>query len=194
MPGRAGAAPTKPGRVSTAKWGGSGERGGTEHARNGRYYVLILTPARTWRMRAGSGASCRVVERRELPGVCLSRTGRPQGRSAAYLWRGRRDTAGLLLRRANDSERLDSPLRERKVRGRRIQRPVASAALTTVVDAWGRSWTPRRPDSSCGLLRRTAVDSCGPEQSPDSDGLRGQRQEEEPMPASPILAATRMCG
>src|SRR5215471_17266045 len=30
----------------------------------------------------------------------MSRSGRPQGRSAAYLWRGRRDTAGLLLQGA----------------------------------------------------------------------------------------------
>jgi hypothetical protein len=33
-PGRAGAAPTKPGRVSTARWRGSGERDGEEYARN----------------------------------------------------------------------------------------------------------------------------------------------------------------
>src|ERR1700758_3525366 len=40
VPGRAGAALTKPGRASTARWGGSGERGGKEYARNRRYYVL----------------------------------------------------------------------------------------------------------------------------------------------------------
>src|SRR5215472_6393402 len=39
----------------------------------------------------------------------LSRPGRPWGRSAAYLWRGRRDTAGLLLRRADDSETREPP-------------------------------------------------------------------------------------
>jgi hypothetical protein len=38
-PGRVGAALTKPGRVSTARWCGSGERGGEEYARNQRYYV-----------------------------------------------------------------------------------------------------------------------------------------------------------
>ncbi len=38
-PGRVGAAPTKPGRVSTARWRGSGERGGEEYVRNHRYYV-----------------------------------------------------------------------------------------------------------------------------------------------------------
>jgi hypothetical protein len=31
---RVGAAPTKPGRVSTARWCGPGERGGEEYARN----------------------------------------------------------------------------------------------------------------------------------------------------------------
>jgi hypothetical protein len=38
-PVRVGAAPTKPGRVSTARWCGSGERGEEEYARNQRYYV-----------------------------------------------------------------------------------------------------------------------------------------------------------
>ena len=38
-PGRVGAAPTKPGRASTARWRGSGECGGEEYARNQRYYV-----------------------------------------------------------------------------------------------------------------------------------------------------------
>ena len=38
-PGRAGAAPTKLGRVSTARWRGSGERDGEEYARNQRHYV-----------------------------------------------------------------------------------------------------------------------------------------------------------
>jgi hypothetical protein len=35
--GRAGAALAKPGRRSTARWGGSGERGGKEYARNRRF-------------------------------------------------------------------------------------------------------------------------------------------------------------
>ena len=34
VPGRVGAAPTKPGCVSTARWRGSGERDGEEYARN----------------------------------------------------------------------------------------------------------------------------------------------------------------
>jgi hypothetical protein len=38
-PGRVGAALTKPGRASTARWCGSGERGGEEYARNQRHYV-----------------------------------------------------------------------------------------------------------------------------------------------------------
>jgi len=39
VPGRVGAALTKPGRISTARWFGSGERDGKEYARNPRYYV-----------------------------------------------------------------------------------------------------------------------------------------------------------
>jgi hypothetical protein len=41
-PGRAGAALTKPGRASTARWGGSGERGGEEYARNQRLRLLTV--------------------------------------------------------------------------------------------------------------------------------------------------------
>jgi hypothetical protein len=40
--GRAGAALTKPGRPSTARWGGSGECGGKEYERNRRCYALDL--------------------------------------------------------------------------------------------------------------------------------------------------------
>jgi hypothetical protein len=36
VPGRAGAALTKPGRASTARWFGSGEQDGEEYARNRR--------------------------------------------------------------------------------------------------------------------------------------------------------------
>ena len=39
VPGRAGAALTKPGRASTARWCGSGERDGEEYARNQRDYA-----------------------------------------------------------------------------------------------------------------------------------------------------------
>ena len=39
MPGRVGAALTTPGRVSIARWGGSGKRDEEEYARNQRYYV-----------------------------------------------------------------------------------------------------------------------------------------------------------
>jgi hypothetical protein len=38
-PGRVGAALTKPGRASTARWCGSGERSEEEYARNQRHYV-----------------------------------------------------------------------------------------------------------------------------------------------------------
>src|SRR5215472_13351014 len=62
----------------------------------------------------------------------------------------------------------DSWQDKRKVRGRRVQRPAANAVLTTAVDTWGRSWTPRCPSRSSGLLRRTAVDSRGPGNSPEN--------------------------
>ncbi|WP_405811243.1 winged helix-turn-helix domain-containing protein [Streptomyces sp. NBC_00210] len=39
MPGRAGAALTKPGCASTARWCGSGERDGEEYARSRRLYL-----------------------------------------------------------------------------------------------------------------------------------------------------------
>jgi hypothetical protein len=39
VPGRVGAALTKPGRISTARWGGSGERDQEEYARNQRENV-----------------------------------------------------------------------------------------------------------------------------------------------------------
>jgi hypothetical protein len=42
VPEGMGAALTKPGRVSTARWCGSGERDGEEYARNRRCYVLQL--------------------------------------------------------------------------------------------------------------------------------------------------------
>jgi hypothetical protein len=37
---------------------------------------------------------------------------------------------------------------ERKVRGRRTQRPAANTVLTTAVETWGRSWTPRCPEQA----------------------------------------------
>jgi hypothetical protein len=39
MPERVGAAPTKPGRTSTARWCGFGERDEEEYERNQRRYV-----------------------------------------------------------------------------------------------------------------------------------------------------------
>jgi hypothetical protein len=39
VPGWAGAAPTTPGRTSTARWCGFGKRDGVEYARNQREYV-----------------------------------------------------------------------------------------------------------------------------------------------------------
>jgi hypothetical protein len=82
--GRAGAALTKPGRPGTARWGGSGERGGKEYARNRRYYVLHLGH----RLKPGGyGPGAARTAAREGGGnfreVDESRTGRPWGRPAA---------------------------------------------------------------------------------------------------------------
>jgi len=49
MPGRVGAALTKPGHIRIARWCGSGERGGEEYARNQRYYV----PRKVDRLKSG---------------------------------------------------------------------------------------------------------------------------------------------
>ena len=66
--GRAGAALTKPGRPSTARWGGSGERGGKEYARNRRFTSFNR---RTDSNLVDTGRAQRAplpVRRRELPG------------------------------------------------------------------------------------------------------------------------------
>ena len=49
MPGRVGAALTTPGRVSIARWGGSGKRDEEEYARNRRDYV----PRKVNRLKSG---------------------------------------------------------------------------------------------------------------------------------------------
>ena len=46
--------------------------------------------------------------------------------------------------------------------------PPEQLAELAVVDACGRSWTPRCPSRSSGLIRRTVMDSCGPEHSPEN--------------------------
>lgn len=56
MPGRVGAALTTSGRASTARWRGSGKRGGEEYERNRRRYVLTSSPAQIWRIWVGCGA------------------------------------------------------------------------------------------------------------------------------------------
>src|SRR5258708_6265935 len=65
----------------------------------------------------------------------LSCPGRLWGRSAAYLWRCRWDTAGLLLRRANDSERGNHLV---AVPGGRASGPLAGIGAPTAERAgWG---------------------------------------------------------
>ena len=56
VPGRVGAALTKPWRVGTARRRGCGERDGKAYARNRRSTPLNDAPARTWRIWAGGDA------------------------------------------------------------------------------------------------------------------------------------------
>lgn len=108
MPGRVGAALTKPGQARTARWPGFGERDGEEYARNRCDSPFMRRQLETWWIRAGSGAHPPNVAgnfrggRHEPPG-------RLRGRSAAYSQRGRGDIVGLLLRRANHSEHGNRP-------------------------------------------------------------------------------------
>ena len=62
-----------------------------------------------------------------------------------------------------------------------MQRPAANAVLTTVVDAWGRSWTPRCLIRSSDLIRWTVVDSRGPRHSPE-------KRKVEVLRAAPFYA------
>jgi hypothetical protein len=56
VPGWVEAALTKPGRPRTARWGGSGKRGGKAYERNRRLTLLNLVPAQTWWIWAGGDA------------------------------------------------------------------------------------------------------------------------------------------
>ncbi len=75
-----GAAPTKPGRVSTARWCGFGERDEEEYARNRREYV----PRKVNRLQSGGygpGAvrTWSVATEQETSGqACGCRSGRPR--------------------------------------------------------------------------------------------------------------------
>jgi hypothetical protein len=51
--------------------------------------------------------------------------------------------------------------------------PVANAVPTTVVDTWGRSWTPRCPSRSSDLLRWPVMGSRGPGHSPEKRTAAG---------------------
>ena len=72
--------------------------------------------------------------------------------------------------------------------------PAANAVLTTAVDAWGRSWTPRCPNRPSGLIRRTAVDSRGRGHSPEIGWslADGHQLAEVAGPASRSAAATML--
>jgi hypothetical protein len=85
-----------------------------------------------------------------------------------------------------------TPPQKRKVRGRRIQRPAANAVLTTALDTLGRSWTPRCPGRSSGLIRRTAMDSRGPGHSPEKRNASDSATV--PARTMPALHKTRSTG
>ena len=80
VPGWVGAAPTKPGRASTARWCGFGERDGVEYARNQREYVL----RKVNRLKPGGYGSGAVrtrsaeAERGTSGSACGCRSGRPR--------------------------------------------------------------------------------------------------------------------
>jgi hypothetical protein len=73
------------------------------------------------------------------------------------------------------------PASEAEGQGSPDRGPVANAALTTVVDAWGRARTPGCLTRSSGLIRRTVVDSCGPAHPPEKQTVEGQ--------AAPLVTA-----
>jgi hypothetical protein len=172
VPGRAGAALTKPGCASTARWCRSGERDGEEYARNRRLTSLNPSPARTWRIWAGRGAHPPLGG--ELRGwFDPAARGGHGGKSAAYSWRCRRDTVGLLLRRANHSEHgnrpdlacrraasvgggLGAPTADRSGTGRsRRSSPMPGEPVT-----WRRAAAVVEKMRSCNAERRTVEWRC----------------------------------
>src|SRR5215213_8549888 len=83
------------------------------------------------RTRADHGAAARVMtvavgsawSVRGTPGWPVgASTGRPRGRTTAYSWRGRRETAGCLLQRTVISEHGNRPVRLPPGRGQRAGR------------------------------------------------------------------------
>jgi hypothetical protein len=85
----------------------------------------------------------------------------------------RRSPADLIPRlRSASAARSDSHLGSARS-DRRVDMPVANAVLTTVVDTGSRSWTPRCPSRSSGLLRWPAVDLYGPGHSPEKRKVGG---------------------
>jgi hypothetical protein len=74
---------------------------------------------------------------------------------------GRSAPSGVTGRQARERA-LRTPSGRCRPKYTRCCRLRRNAAPTTVVDTWGRLWTPRYLGGSSGLLRRIAVDSCGP--------------------------------
>jgi hypothetical protein len=80
VPGWVGAAPTKPGHASTARWCGFGERDGVEYARNQREYVLRkVNRLQSGGYGPGAVRTCWVVLGQGTSGLaCGCRSGRPR--------------------------------------------------------------------------------------------------------------------
>jgi hypothetical protein len=72
------AAPTQPGRASTVRWRGFGQRDGEEYARNRRYTSLNHRTGLNLTDVAGRGASLTVAVVGELPGGFAFPAGRPR--------------------------------------------------------------------------------------------------------------------
>ena len=112
LPGKVGAALTKPGRASTARWCGFGERVGKEYVRNRR---LTSFNRATGSNLVDMGRVRRAAIRCDLGGELAGRSTKagPGGREEglrAYSRRCRWDTVGLLLRRAKHSEHGNHPV------------------------------------------------------------------------------------
>ena len=83
-------------------------------------------------------------------------------------------SSSLILHLWASAALIRLPASEAEGQDRRVQRPAANAVLTTVVDTWGRFWTPRCLSRSSGPLRWAVVDLCGPGHSPEKRTVEDQ--------------------
>ena len=114
---------------------------------------------------------------RQLRGASLRPGDKPDNMLIRLSGWSRLDRSGprrtIPFRRAMmDPAWIDEAACQAEGQDRRIQRSAANAVLTTVVDTWGRSWTPRCLIGSSSLLRWAAVDLRGPRHSPEKRTVR----------------------